>query len=735
MKLPASVLFFIISVFPLTAQSPFLNPSSPDIITDFLFLQSLHPRHAGSANEKRVIRFIEDRLTLLRLSSVKTDFSKAAGGHSFSLIIEASIPGRSKDTVLIIIPLNHSLEASSLNDGSFGIALGLRLLAEFRVQHPTLTLKVVFIGAEYEGIGDTFPGTDQFLRTFYPVERHMVLYLDLKTFPAACTVHYGGRGTVAPLWLVNGAIESFRAAGLPFTVQTGRLPVFRSGLATADSPLDDFLKTGYPALLFQTSGAATAEVDLPASADRFVASLAGLTESFGERLPAEWDRHYIFLSVPFLPLVIVSETVYLVFILGFMFVLVVVVMFRLPQVKKYAATLKRNFWNIPFFLVASFGILLASGFLLDLMLVVRNFPTLWPHIPVVFFVFTLCFFFFAAALLFRIARRFPFSKNGSFYSAAALFFIVASILIVVMINISFIRYLLWPLVCVILFALSRSRKIKLVFLLLFPLPILLVLFDLFSLPELRVCDIIIFNKLAGNLLFAVVILPFALLLIRIRLLFPYRRRSILASRSFLFMAVSLIAAVSAAVVMFLFFPYDKSHPQPVLAEQIIDVDRRTHTLSLSSPAPLGEIQIVDKNGVLPLRTTERTYFLPLSGVQNYLDYTTSVTRFTNRMNIDLQLRFRGEPFKIRALLGSDGDFKLYDSNFPVEQISGKQYALSVGMNPPPDLLLQLTLPLERTYTLSLEAYYINRSSDVDIHGDDIALDHRLMFRRTLSLQL
>ena len=99
------------------------------------------------------------------------------------------------------------------------------------------------------------------------------------------------------------------------------------------------------------------------------------------------------------------------------------------------------------------------------------------------------------------------------------------------------------------------------------------------------------------------------------------------------------------------------------------------------------------------------------------------------------MRFRGEPFKIRVVVASDREFKLYDSNFPIERLPDKGYALSIGMNPPPSLLLQLTLPADHAYTLSLEAYYVNRSSDVDIHGDNILLDHRLTFRRTISLHL
>ena len=268
MKIQAFFVYFLLSAFSLAAQSPFLTPSPPDIITDFLFLQSLHPHHEGSANEKRVIQFIEERLTLLRLPKTVKNFSKAVGMHSFSSIIETSIAGQSEDTALFIIPLNHPFDAPPTEDGSFGIALGLRLLAEFRDQRPSLTIKVVFLGGEYEGVAESYPGTTQYLRTFYPASRHMVLYLDLKSFPAACTIQYGGRGVVAPRWLIDHAVDAFRSHAVPFSVPTGRLPVFRTGLAATDSPVGEFLAAGYPALLFRTTGAAPADADAHTAAKR-----------------------------------------------------------------------------------------------------------------------------------------------------------------------------------------------------------------------------------------------------------------------------------------------------------------------------------------------------------------------------------------------------------------------------------------------------------------------------------
>jgi hypothetical protein len=734
MRLPALLLLFTISAIPLEAQSPFLEPSSANLITDYLFLQSLHPHEGGSANEKRIAQFIEERLTLLRLPHSESDFSRAEGGHSFSPIIQAAIPGVSRETILIVIPLNHPLAAERADDGSFGLALGLRLLDHFRKNKPPLSLTFVFLGGEYEEGGEPFWGTRHFLRNFYPVERHAVLYLDFKSFPASCNVQYGGRGIVAPLWLVNtGTTALSRAAG-PFSIETGRLPVFRPGLETVTTPEEEFLQADLPALLIASGGPATAPPD-PGAADRIFAAITDLLTMFPDGIPREWDRHFIFLSLPLLPLLVVSETAYLAGVVFFLLVLLVTLMWNIARLKKYFATLRRNLWNIPLFIAAAFAILLADTILLNLSLLLRDMPTLWTQLPAAFFILKIGVYFSAAALLFRLARVLPFSKNGSFYSAAALVFTVVCVFVVAWINISFVHYFLWSLGCAVLFALGRSRWLKLVCLILFPLPVLVFVFELFAIPELKICEIILFDKMVGNLLLTVVVLPFTLLLIRIRLLFPYRKKNFWSSKSLIFMGVN-VAAVAAALIIVIFHePYSAARPQPVLAEQIIDFDRKSNQLSLSSPAPLGEIEIVDKDGVRPLNIASRRYLMPLGAAPDYLSWEVFETSFATRKNLDLRLRFRGQPLLIRAALSSDGDFKLYDANFPVELVSGGLYRLSVGMNPPPDLPLKLTLPAGRTYTLALEVYYRNRSSDVDIHGDHIALDHRLLFKRSLTLSL
>jgi hypothetical protein len=732
------LLFFItlsISVCPLLAQSPFSDAFVLDSSTDYHFLQSLHPHTEGSENEKRVIRFIEERLALLRIPVQKTDFSKAAGGHSFSYILEASVAGRSPDTLILAIPLNHDFQAPADEDGSFGIALGLKLLEYFNEYKPAVTVKAVFLGGEFESGGDAYLGTEQFLRSFYPVEPHAVLYLNLRSFPARATVRYGGKGIAAPFWLVQTALGSMSSAGVPFLIRGIDLPVYRSGLEIAKTPLAAYLEAGVPGLEIETAGPPESGQSPETRERAFLSFVAGFANSCAGGFPETWDRHYLLITLPLLPPLLISETAYLSGVLFLVFLVILFAMFNVANLKKYAITLKRNFWNIPFFIAAAFILLVGASFSLDALLAVRDFPTEWTFVPALFFLLKLAFFLCACTLLYRIGRRLPFSKNGSFYSAAALLFTALCILVVACINISFGYYFLWPLACIMAGSRARTRYLKVLCFGISPLPVVVLLAELFSLSEPGLIGIFLFNKIMGNLLFAVVILPFLLLLIRIRFLFPYRRGTLLSSKSFLVLAGTLAAGVASAVILAVYNPYDAAHPQPVLAEQVIDLNRGTHTLEISSPAPLGDLQVVDKAGPHPVPPGNRRYLIPLSGVRDYISIESVSTAFLSRKNIDFTLRFQGTPYKLKAAVFSDADFKLYDSNFPAEQVSGRRYALSIGINPPPTLTLALTLPRNRSYTLDLEVLYKATDAGVGVHGDDIALESRLTFRKSIVFGL
>ena len=491
MKSALFISLIVLSAVPCLAQSLFSDDPPTDISTDYAFVQSLFPHPAGSDNERVLILFIEERLKDLNVSFQTRDFSQAQTGHSFSRIIEAVIPGQTDEILMIAVPLNHRLDATKEEDGAFGIALLLSLIAHFLDDPPPLTLQFVFLGGEYSPDENQFLGTSYYLASSYPVERQAVLYLLLERFPARLRIMSGGRGIVSPLWLLNALMDSLQASGLPWFIQENRQQIFRTGLVTAATPVAAYLKEGYPAIGI-ASADPTGESFTGDRAVAFQNAIIRLVESTKDGLPATWDTHYILLPLPNRP-VAVPETVYVVVLIALGVMLITFAALRMKMTRKYLTTVRKNFWNIPFFFAASFLLFAAASYVLDGLLAISNIPSLWTTLPLVFFALKVSLFLCLSALLYRLGYRLPFSKNGSFYTAAALFFILLCIVVFAFLNLSFIYYFLWSLLCIFLFSLFRLKRLKVLFFLLSPVAIIAILLNLFLIPELKFCDIVLFN--------------------------------------------------------------------------------------------------------------------------------------------------------------------------------------------------------------------------------------------------
>jgi hypothetical protein len=125
----------------------------------------------------------------------------------------------------------------------------------------------------------------------------------------------------------------------------------------------------------------------------------------------------------------------------------------------------------------------------------------------------------------------------------------------------------------------------------------------------------------------------------------------------------------------------------------------------------------------------------MADIKDYLSYELKLTQFADRKNIDISLYCSGTPYLVHAVISAEADFKLFDANFPVTTVTNSRYELSIGVNPPPYLLLQLTLPMRKTYTLSLELVYKNGPPGIDINGDTITLEERIIFKKSIILSL
>ena len=164
-------------------------------------LRNTYPRPEGSEGERRAAQYIETVLQPLDVDYIVRDFTDLDEGHSFSQIVDISVPGRSPETVLLLVPLGHADEVSPDNDGSASLAASLALVESLGTAVSNLSYRIVLLGAA-QGQAPRYPlGTRFFLRDYFPESDVLALYLTASQ--PGLTLETGGGGSVAPSWLVT----------------------------------------------------------------------------------------------------------------------------------------------------------------------------------------------------------------------------------------------------------------------------------------------------------------------------------------------------------------------------------------------------------------------------------------------------------------------------------------------------------------------------------------------------
>jgi hypothetical protein len=704
------------------------------VLADYARLQQLYPRLEGSAAERGVLEYVEARLRELGIASRRLDFRESDQNHSFSGCLVASLAGERRDRLLLVVPLNHPVEASRDRDGSINVALALGLLTAVGKTRPALSLEVLFLGAEFGGGAEYPMGSRLFLRDFTPSERAMAMYLNLRSVPSRLHVRAGGRGIESPFWLIDRTTRALNAAGLFFLVRGNETQIFRIGLTDAPTVIEPFLDAGYPAVVLEGEYGGLPAGGEEAWVASFLAFLEGFGDSFRGGIPETWDRHYLFFQIRSFYFR-VSEQLYVVLLIGVLAAALLYSLVFTPRLRRYLRLLGRDFWVLPLYFLFIFLLLFLASWALEGLLRLRNSADLWAHLPLPFLAFKLAVPLLVFFSLLPLLRRLRVPLRGSFYSAAALLFLLADIAVLAAVNISFTYYFLWAFACALLFSAVTSRVLKLLFFLASPYWILKAVLELFSLPVLRFCQVVLLSKLWGNLLLAGVLLPFILMYIRLRLVLPLFRISSRRTRQVV--SAALFAVVLSGLSGFFLFysPYGPGRPQPVRAEYLVDRVSGEARVELASPAPLRGLYLRDPGGLRVVDTRARFASRPLPRIEDLVAPRVTAVGFLDRKNVNLALQPLGSPVRIRLTVSAPEEFVLYDANFPYQrEPDGRRYTLLIGVNPPLPLSVQLTLPQARSFVLGLELEYGEPPAGFEAFGDQAEVRSRLTYRMSLELK-
>jgi hypothetical protein len=698
MRRPLALLLLLAACCAASAAPPDDDPLARDEAAAAAFF----PRSEGSAGEAGLIALIASRLAEIGITPARFDFSQSAEGYSYSSCLAARVEGRLADTLIVVAPLNHPADAPRGACGDVNVALALELLRRARTHTPEVSLTVLFLGAEY-GDGESYPmGSALFLTDFQPPQRVAVIYLALAAGSSPVQMRASGRGAGSAGWLVERSTAALDDAGVPYWLNLGELVVDRLGLGDRKTIIEPWLRAGIPAVALEDSGpSAAASGVVPASAlaaflDRFLAlSDRGLEEA--------WDNHF----VPFRiggRTIVLGEAVWTAVAAGVLGALLLLSLVFVRGLKKYLRALARSGWVLLPLLGLSVAALLAATFGLEALLAVRGFPTLWSWRPVIFLAAKL-----AAAALLAFAAGIPLARLGirrhaSLLSAAALLLLLVDVFVVLALDVSLAFPFLWAFCWVFLASRARRRTAK--FLLFFPsaIPILAGFAEALSAPSLPLARFLLFSRWWGNLLIAVLALPFLLFLLRIGRALPVppgRRTPGRRVLGVLALALPGAAALGLWAWALLWSPFSASAPRPVEVEQSIDATGASR-LWVSSPVRLGTVTVADGGGKRTIVIPGRTAVIDLAPSAASVSVTVRSTASLGRANVTLTIAAPAPVRRLAGVLASSSDFVLYDATLPFVRDEPGRYRLPGVAFPPSPLPIGLTLPAGGTYLLELE---------------------------------
>ena len=712
--------------------------SEPSLVSILGAVSSFGPRQEGSPSETALLDWISATVGTMGMNAVPFDFSSSDFEHSFSRCLKVEVPGRSHDSLVIAVPIDTPPGGGPGEDGSINVALALDLLDHLRGTTPPLSLVVLFLGAEF-GETDAYPmGSTLFLRDYQPDYRAAVLYLNLRRVPDRILLRGGGRGVVSPYWLMNRCVDALRTSLVPYRLQADEVLAFRLGVTDERTLIEPYLRAGYPSVGLEGDyGPSSAAV----SPD-ILGSLSSFLRSFVDAgtggIPEEWDRHYLLVQAGDLSL-IVSETAYVALFGGTIAAALLFALLTLRKLKRYVRTFVRNIAAIVPLAFLAFLFLAVGTWAVRGILAIREFPTLWTYAPLEFLGLKICTALFLSAALYNPFRRFPVPRNGSFYSAASLFFLLVEIVVVAVFDITLTSYFLWAFALVFLSTLARNRLAKALIAL--PAPILGIrgVVTIFLVPALPFCRIITLSPILGNLIVAGACLPFILVLLRIGLIFPGRGLLRRGTRELL-AACALFVAMGLLVVRLLTFsPFSPAKPQPIVATQTVVVDASgstsSTTLQIDSPAPVRGISIVTPEGTRAIARGWNGSPIPLDRVDSPVKVTYESGIFLQQRTLTLDVQMPSRPRSFSLAIESADDFVLYDSSFPAVRIGPRSYRLLVGAFPPDPLSLQVSLPVGQAFILTLTAEFDEPLIGVQVNARSISgLSTHVRVVRTLEVR-
>lgn len=581
-----------------------------------------------------------------------------------------------------------------------------------------------------DGTGFTPSSSAEFLQTFYPPEPVSFIYMNTAPEEAGLQgeklqITAAGSGSPSPSWLLSRLVKALGSAGLEYEYLHLETSLSKLNLRDYPSPLDPFLDAGYPAI--EIRGASWSPPDLETS-QKLLQSLSGMPP-----LPEYRDRHYQVLPLPD-SILLVQENHYLLTLLFLFAAMMAYPVFAKNRLKKYLKTLWRHLWSLPLLVLLLFLFLFAATMLLNYLGEIKGIDRLWEYYPGTMLVLKIA----AAAFLFILVQRLflllPFSRRGSFYSASALFFFIVDMAVLSIIDLDLTYYLLVPFLSVFLFTILGNRIGKMLFFILAGAPFMLALYGFFSLPAYEVIRSILLSPIKGNIIIALHLLPFLLMLIRLQYLFHHPNIKITLITTLGLEFILLAVAVVSGIVLLQSQPF-LERPQPlVLLDESSDTSEMRR-VSLYSTARLGPLP-TDNLALVEGSFEGNRATLLVPGGEDPLDVQLDVRSFLARKQYTLRISTPHPLALLRVEIRGEESISLLDASEDWKNIPDGGYAIVLDRKPESPVTMSFTLPETAKGELLLEARFLEPPYPLDLQGSEkrFSIIRKAVHRSSLELE-
>jgi len=285
------------------------------ILSDLNTFSSFFPRYENSEGEFKAANFIENRLEQQDIKYTRYELSQSDIVNSGSVTIDVIFPGKSKNEIIMIFPINHPSDSIQGRDGSANLASALFLAESLKNMDLPQTVHIIFMGAEF-GNNSEYPiGTEDYLANYYSELNSAFFYFDFRFTPDNIVINHSGTRAVSPLWLLKKSISALNEANYNYTTKLGLTLINRLGFNDDPFLIDSYFNNDYPVIYFggNYSGNYTPS---KSSQSKYQTFLFELVLKGGGLIPSnlQWDSHYLFINF-FNSEIFISETNYVIFLL------------------------------------------------------------------------------------------------------------------------------------------------------------------------------------------------------------------------------------------------------------------------------------------------------------------------------------------------------------------------------------------------------------------------------------